>query len=177
MKDSLIETIGNLLGLLLVLAALLMIVMFFVRGIEWVDSFVYFWSIRITALDLFIVLPISLLLLLPKKTRGLGGTLLHWSSYVFGFSLWIACFISCFVFAGYTGIVIGLILAGIGIVPLAMLLAAFHGVWSFVAQTAGTVVFIYALRYFGLYMVAKAEEARAVQSAAFDIEPTEPAIE
>jgi hypothetical protein len=117
-----------------------------------------------------ILLPVALfalgvaILLLPlaafKTTRRFAGLALTILSYVFGATAWLygaACSFAAF---GWVGLVIGLIFAGIGVVPLAMLAGIFKAdvplmvTWILLALVAATLL----ARFAGLTILANSGE-------------------
>ncbi len=70
---------------------------------------------------------LSLPLLMFKRLRpfiGLGITIL---TYLWGFILWLVAFGFVLSNWGWIPVIIGLVLAGVGIVPVAMFMALIHG--------------------------------------------------
>ncbi len=81
-----------------------------------------------------LLLPISwvgvaivVLVLLPmaifKATRPAAGTGIFFSSYLFGLTTWFLGAAVTFVTWGWVGLIIGLLLAGVGVVPIGILAA------------------------------------------------------
>jgi hypothetical protein len=110
-----------------------------------------------TAMNAFgFMLPVALIalgiaiLLLPfaafKTTRAFAGVALTILSYVFGATAWLygaACSFAAF---GWVGLIIGLVFAGIGVVPLAMIAGIFKAdvpimvTWILLALVAATLL-------------------------------------
>jgi hypothetical protein len=109
-------------------------------------------------------LAISIIILLPlalfHKTRGWSGVGLYIASYIFGLSLWVWSFLLVYQFWGILGIVIGLILAGIGVVPIAFL-AILFGHLSYMPDMIGLLVCTLGARLLGTYLIAKYEEKQS----------------
>ena len=59
------------------------------RGVGWIAENVYPWVMLATAIALIVVVPISLLLSIFRKSRGVGSVGLLLSSYVVGLNLWM----------------------------------------------------------------------------------------
>ncbi|TAM01975.1 MAG: hypothetical protein EPN70_18120 [Paraburkholderia sp.] len=77
------------------------------------------------AVSIFILAPLALI---PKiRTTSAIGLLI--ASYIFGAILWIESFIATYEFWGTLGVLIGLFIAGVGIVPIAILAALVHADW------------------------------------------------
>jgi hypothetical protein len=70
---------------------------------------------------------IVVLILLPlavfKATRHAAGTGMYFSSYLFGLTTWFLGAAVTFVTWGWVGLIIGLVIAGVGVVPIGILAA------------------------------------------------------
>ena len=81
-----------------------------------------------------VLFPVCILVLLPLsiplKTRGWAATGLLWSSLAFGAMLWLYSIIYVYAVWGIIGVLVGLALFGLGIVPVAVLAAVIHSEWS-----------------------------------------------
>jgi hypothetical protein len=77
----------------------------------------------------WIALAIAVFVLLPlaafRKTRGAAGLGLVILSYLFAFTTWLLCCGVSFASFGWPGLIIGLFLAGVGVVGLAIIAAIF----------------------------------------------------
>lgn len=72
---------------------------------------------------------IFILGLFIKKKRSFFMSGLIIISYYFGFILWITSTLIVYPLWGITGIIMGFMLAGIGIIPLAFIATIIHGLW------------------------------------------------
>ena len=103
-----------------------------------VAVFVYPAAVSLVAYRIaWIALAVDLLSLpfaLIKRARGIVCLVLMASSIVFAAALW--CFSAgiTFAFWGYTGLIIGIIFAGVGVFGIALLTAALHSDWVIVAN-------------------------------------------
>jgi hypothetical protein len=73
------------------------------------------------ALSVFVLLPLAV----PRKTRGFAGVGLFVSSYVFGATTWFLGAAVTFSSFGWIGLIIGLLIFGVGVVPLGIVGAFF----------------------------------------------------
>lgn len=103
-----------------------------------------------------LLIPVFLLLAIPRVTRGWAGLGITLSSYACGLSLWIWSFVIAYAMAGVFWIVVGLFFAGVGVVAVAAIASALHGEWFIFIQIVIGVVVIYGLRMLGAYLVEKA---------------------
>lgn len=76
-------------------------------------------------LVVFIFLPLSI----PRATRGFSAIVLFVASYVFGATLWMVGLLYTLATWGLVAVIIGLLIAGIGVVPIAMLATLLEGMW------------------------------------------------
>jgi hypothetical protein len=133
-----IGLITNLICLLCFLLGAAAVVMILVKDWRWLDQHLYqpimFPSI---ALSLFSLVPITILLMIFRKTRALGGIILYLLSFFLGFTLW---FYSLMIVGshGLFWIISGLLLIGVGVIFNAIVASALSGEWSI----AGTILLI-----------------------------------
>lgn len=141
-----IFTLGYyLFGLLGVISVFLV----FIRSATFLDDYIHPIITAISAFGLFIIIPISLILLIFKKTRVWGGFGFLIYSLILGFHLWFWCLILAKVFAGTLWLIIGLFFAGIGIIPIALIATAIASEWSLVIGIVLTAIVIFVCRTIG----------------------------
>ena len=105
-------------------------------------------------LDIFIILPLGIF----KKTKGISAIGLVVSSYVYGSTLWVLTFLVTYKICGLIAVLIGLIFAGVGFVPMAMLAAAIKGHWAIVGSITLLLFFTYGAGILGLHFAQRADE-------------------
>jgi len=127
---SALKGIGCILLGVAIFAASILICGLFIHGAAWVSSkLLPFFSVLtwiVLALDIFIFLPLAI----PRTTRGVSSIALLISSYVFGATLWMEGFILTLILWGTLAVIIGLFIAGVGIVPIAILATLMKGMWG-----------------------------------------------
>jgi hypothetical protein len=111
-----------------------------------------------------VVLPLSLF----RRTRRWAGNVFYTLSYLFGTMLFAFACVVAYQNWGYGGLIIGLIFAGIGVVPVACLAALLHGQWSVLGQLAFVIVTTFGIRSFGLYLLSKASSEEELRDAMED---------
>src|SRR5208337_1828931 len=115
---------------------------------------VYPWVVGLAA----IAFAISVLVLLPlaafRRTRNLSGNGLILCSYAFGISLWVWGFLVTYSLWGGFGLLIGLLLGGIGVVPLAMLATLSKGMWSILGQLVLLTAVTFGTRFLGYFLIS-----------------------
>ena len=151
------QTIGG--GALVILVPLLglFLIALLIRGMVWISDKAMPWlniAAGVTLLVLlFVLLPMSAF----RKTRGIGGVGCIYASYVFGVELWAySCLFVAYTW-GYVALGIGLVFAGVGVVPVALLAALFRREWSVLWELIFAVLLTFGTRSFGLWMVGKAD--------------------
>lgn len=131
-----------------------------IKGAVWVGENALAWLFDFA----WIVLTINILILLPlslfKKTGAVGGAGMYISSYIFGVTLWFLGLLLTYFTWGFWGVFIGLVLAGVGVVPMAMLAMLINGeILTFVVLIILTML-TFGMRALGIYLVGRAEEGR-----------------
>jgi len=128
-KDTLVG-LGGLLIMGAFLIVGLIIAGIFIFGAAWASTKLLPWFSILTwvafALVVFILLPLAI----PKATRGFSSVALFIASYVFGVTLWMEGLLFTLAIWGIGAVFIGLFLAGVGVVPIAMLATLVKGMWG-----------------------------------------------
>lgn len=105
---------------------------------------------------------IALLVLLPlaffKKTKVLSGQILFGTSYLFGITTWFLGAGITFGIFGWFGLIVGLLILGVGVVPLGII-----GAFMKINSTLGLVMLAMAAttwgaRIGGAYLIAAAKQ-------------------
>lgn len=127
------DTLAGLGGLLIsgaLLVAGLTIAGIFIFGVAWMSTKLLPLFSILTWVAFAIVISILLPLAIPKATRGFSSVALFIASYVFGATLWMEGLLLTLAIWGVGAVFIGLFLAGVGIVPIAMLATLIKGIWG-----------------------------------------------
>jgi hypothetical protein len=157
MKDK-FKHIGSVLLGIGIFIGIILLAVFFIKGGLWLSEILYPWLSLISAIAFFVCVLILLPLALFRKTRRFSGLGLFIASYIFGASLWVWAFLLTYVLWGAAALFIGLFLAGVGVVPIAMLATLFHGEWSVLGQLALLLIFTFGSRMLALHLSEKAEQ-------------------
>ena len=106
------------------------------------------------AVALFVLLPLTIW----RKTRGAAGTGLLITSYIFGLTTWLLGAAVTFGSFGWFGLIVGLLILGVGVVPLAIIGAFFK------LDNGGLALVLFVMlvvtlgaRFGGAYAASKAE--------------------
>jgi len=154
-KTILLRISGWLLYIILAIGGLVLILLFF-RGTPWIAENIYPWINTVSGIALIIVVPISLILSIFKRTRGIGGSGLFISSYAVGINLWVWSLMVAYSLAGIVWLVVGVLAGGIGIVPIAIIASLIRTEWAVAGQILILLLIVFALRGFGAYIAGKA---------------------
>jgi hypothetical protein len=136
----------------------------FLHGMVWTSKNALPWLFDAGALALaacvFLLLPLSIF----TRTRPWAATGFLISSYIFGCLLWAFGCIVAFNSWGYNGLIIGLCLAGVGVVPVALLAALLHREWTLVFNLTIGLVLTFGVRYLSAHLLAlkRAEESTEI---------------
>lgn len=149
-----------------VILAVFAAVMIFVKGPDWLYDHLYGPYIsNAVGLALLSFLPLTLLLMVFRATRALGGFALYLLTFFFGFSLWFyALLISGSHGIGWT--IGGLLMCGVGVIFTAIISSAVWGQWSIAGGIILALVLIWIARLLGETVAEKQfEKDREIESA------------
>ena len=156
-----IKNTGLFLGGLVFIAILFLISAAIFVGVTQVSFWIAHWAPR----ALIIILEISLIVFGPlaliPPTRGIAAVAFYVASYAFGALLFAMSLAYTYAVWGLFAVFVGIVGLGIGIVPVALLAALFHGDYGNLILFAVTAVLVYGLRALSLWLVMKADERRA----------------
>lgn len=128
----------------------------FLKGSAWLGTVLYPWLTQIFGFVFWVFVLILLPLALFRKTRSFSGTSIYVTSFIFGTYLWITSFLITYDVWGLIAVIIGLLIVGIGIIPIAMLASLFHGEWSTLGQLILLLILTMGSRILGIRLVEKA---------------------
>ncbi len=97
----------------------------------------------------------SLVLGMFRPTRKIAGIGLVVSSLVFGITLWANSAVVTFAQWNWIGLVIGLVLFGVGVVPMSFLASGLSAQWSTFAFLAWLLVLTFGTRALGRYCLSE----------------------
>jgi hypothetical protein len=163
-REGSIGALKNLGFILLGIAffgGLLLLSVFFIEGAVWV-------TVKLTPVIEWanlVAFVIAVLLILPsfiRSGRGFAAICYIIVSYVFGITLWMYSLIVAYALWGTAGIVIGLLLMGVGVVPVAIVAALLHGEWFAIGNLAFGLVLTFGTRALALFLASKADHERSL---------------
>jgi predicted neutral ceramidase superfamily lipid hydrolase len=138
---------------LLVLAALAM------NGLAWVSEHVIPYLFVATEIAFAVCVIILFPLALFRRSRAVSAIGFLACSAIFGLCAWVMGFQATLEYWGTAGVLIGLFLAVVGIVPLGIVASAFHGDWVAVGSLTTGLVMTFSARAIAYWLVAKVDRA------------------
>ena len=156
MKEKL-KSLGALVVGIAAMFLICVLIAFFFRGAAWVSERVLPILSAIGAITfiplILIVLPLSIF----RKCRPWCAFAFVGWSYLCGLCLWMTSLLLTINLWGYGAAIIGLLLGGFGVFPIAVLACTFKGEWSLFFQLILQFVFLCGARLFGFYLAGKSE--------------------
>jgi hypothetical protein len=147
-----------------VLVALIFVAVLFIEGTATVAGKVLPFLSSITNIGTVFCVVFLLPLSLFRVTRIVSIWGFFIASYLFGLCVWMYGFLVTYDLWGGGGVFIGLVLGGVGIVPLGIIAAALKGLWFIVGDLVYGIALTYGARIFALYLASKAD--RVVEEVA-----------
>ena len=112
------------------------------------------------AIALWVLLPVVFVILIPlsfiKPLKEITGDLIFASSFFFGLIAWVFGFVSTYYTWGTTALIIGLLLGGIGVVPIGFFAALLNGEWLALLMIFLGVIVTYGTRWISLKILEEA---------------------
>jgi hypothetical protein len=161
--NQFLKSIGGFALVVVGLVAVSVVVFLLVQGGAWLADKVYPWLIMVFAVAFWVCVFILLPLAIFRKTRGFSGIGIYVASYVFGITLWVWCLLTTYTLWGGFAVVIGILIAGIGIVPLAIIASLTKGLWSIAIQMVVVALVTLGARFAAFALVKSADEHRQVR--------------
>lgn len=149
-------------------------IFFFVKGSAYLAIHAVPTMVHIT----YPIFGLCLLVLLPlcffRTTKTFGLTTLYFFTYFFGVLAWLIGFITTYYYLGLGWLIIGLFLAGIGVVPMGMFAAFTHHRVDVGLSLILLLLFAYGFRFFVIWYSEKDEtEISGYDSNVIDIDEVE----
>src|SRR5436309_3166446 len=129
MKTTLASIGTGALGIA-ILFALALIPVLLLQGGVWLSALLFPWLAAINALALLVTLFVLLPNAVFSSTPKFAGSGMMIVSYVFGATVWVWSLLLTYTLWGGFWLFIGLFMAGVGVVPLAMIATFFKGMWA-----------------------------------------------
>ena len=149
--------------------AALLIMGLIVAAMVWLSAKALPWLLIASryALDIcvFVLAPLCIF----TKTRRWAGLGFVYASFIFGAMLF---FYSCLYVVdswGVTAMVIGLFLAGVGVLPVAVISSIFHANWSVLLELVFGIVLTFGTRMLGMWLTRVPESGPISESDAIEM--------
>lgn len=107
-----------------------------------------------TIICVFILIPLSIF----KKTRIISCYGLMVVSYIFGANLWVFSFLTTYFYWGFIGVVLGLFVMGIGVLPFAFIASLFHSNWAYIGNIIYLCILTFGSRFLATYLAGKIDK-------------------
>jgi len=159
---------GFILGIIIFIGIILAGIFIFTLGIK--AAVVVEPYIEMSAGVLLVLNVITLLIAAIPAARGVTGVILFISSYVYGLATWLYGLLVTLSLWGVIALIIGLLMGGVGVVPIGMLAALFHGQWYILFSLLGLVILTYGTRILATVLMASYEQ-RHEEDEVIKIEP------
>jgi hypothetical protein len=154
-----LKNVGIALGGLLVMVALFCLAVIFIVGATAVSEWVAPWAPVVFWSSLLIVFFILGSLIPPTRFIAAIGFVI--ASLVFGVMVWCCGLGVTYETWGIGGVIIGLVIAGIGIVPVGMLAVLLHSEWQALMVFVILIVLTFGLRALGFWLAKKVDQRAA----------------
>jgi hypothetical protein len=156
-----LKNLGLILLGIAIFGGLLLLAAFYIEGAVWA-------TVKLTPVvewANFLSFVAVILLILPafiRKSRGFAAIGYMLASYIFGISLWMYGLIVAYALWGTAGVVVGLVLMGVGVVPVAVVAALLHGEWFAIGNLILGLVMTFGTRALAAFLAAKADYERSL---------------
>ena len=163
---------GTLLGIAIFIGIIVATILFFTFGAKMAFAISPF--VNGLAGVLITINIILLLFAVIPKTRGAIGNIIIFSSFIYGLSAWIYGLAVTLAIWGWLGVIIGVFLGGVGVVPIGMLASVLSGHWDLFWPLLINVATYFGAIIIGGLLVGSAERQKEEQQDnIIDIEPNE----
>jgi hypothetical protein len=139
----------SILGFAMLLGALLLCILF-LRGMVWAFDKVFAWLVYAGVATFLICIFILSPLCIFRKSRPWAGLGYYIASFVFGILLFADSCLFAYSVWGYTGLFVGLVFAGVGVLPVALLAALLHAEWAVLGELLIFLILTFGARILGI---------------------------
>lgn len=155
MKTRLASVGTAALGIAIMLALILIPVLLLQGGL-WLSALLFPWLVTLNALAVFVTVFVLLPNAVFSSTPKFAGSGMMIVSYVFGATLWVWSLLLTYTLWGGFWLFLGLFMAGVGVVPLAMIATFFKGMWAELGELVLLIVLTLGVRVWGFKLVERA---------------------
>ena len=157
MIDKLKQIGMVLFGVAIFLAIASILVVFF-KGAMWASDNLLPPLITIgwyaVAVNVVLLLPLSLF----RSLRPFTGSVMFLSSFLFGLIAWLSGFVFTYMLWGVIPVIVGMVIIGVGVVPMALLATLFKDLWGGFVPLLVLVVLTFGSRIGGMAIATLGDE-------------------
>jgi ketosteroid isomerase-like protein len=147
-----------------VMVGVLVLAFFLMRGVVWASDKALPWLVFLCEVLLLICAVVLLPMCIFRKTRLWAAMGFYFGSYLFGVTLWAFSCLICIAIWGYMALIIGLLLAGVGVLPVALIAALFHGEWTVLLELLIGLVLTFGTRFAGMMLIKEEDTRREAEA-------------
>ena len=125
--------------------------------VEWCINALSLLS-QIASALLLIWIPLALF----RSTRAFAGSAIFTSTYIWGAGLWFMSTVAVLNLWGWIALLVGLLLFGVGVVPIALVALVLNGQWSQAGYLMWLLIQVLGLRLFAVWLITKSERTLTV---------------
>ena len=168
-----LKAIGKVVLYLVVMLAVIFVLFVLIRGgvsiAEHVIPILIHVATIATSIDILILVPLAFF----RKSRPISAIGLMISSYVFGISVWGLGFLVTYAFWGGGAVFVGLLIFGVGVVPMGIVAALLHGAWGAVGNLLYGIAITYGARFLAIYLGGKIDRDRELNYTVYPAESSD----
>lgn len=150
--QSNLKNIGTYALGIVALLAIIAIPAIMIAGGVWIGEKILPWLMLLSVVALGVCIVVLGPLALIRSTRLWAGIGYFFASYVFGLTGWFMGLLLTWMLWGGFAVFVGLVLLGVGVIPIAMLATLFKGMWAELGLLILSVVLTYGLRILGMQL-------------------------
>ncbi len=117
------------------------------------------WVVFLFMLDMAFCVLVLIAFGAFKRTRGYAGGAVVIASWIAGAIVWSGCAMVTYAIWGLAALIVGIVLAGIGVVPMALIASALARDWSDFWALGAMTALAWGVRLVGAFLVVKSEDA------------------
>jgi hypothetical protein len=151
----LLKKVGNYILIAAFIVAIVVIPALFIVGAVKLGTilfpFLELASILFFGIVVLLIVPLSFF----QTSRAFAANALLISSYIFALTLWVEALLVTKILWGTIGVVVGLLLAGFGIVPVGILASLFSAAWPQLCDLIVLAILTWGLRIYAFWVAAR----------------------
>jgi hypothetical protein len=159
---------------LIAITAMLFLVGLLIGGASWLSNHLLPWFMLASTITFIVLILILLPLSAFRHTRSFAAVAILYASFLFGVTVWMDGLLTTEALWGTWAVIVGLCFAGVGIVPIGMLAALFHGKWSVLGELIVFTVLTFASRFYAIWLGEHDERALQKAESTFFLERSPP---